>query len=944
MTVTKAVNFLQPAPGAIFPQGATITLQAQADNPNAILSDMEYYDGSTKLGETGFPPYAITWTQPAFGKHWLLAIATDNSGQVEISAPLEITIVGPDCPSASSTNAPASNPGSPPQPSVPATPPLPDVYFGQDVSPYPPFGPNQVARPTSIINSERAATTFLARLPGVATETFESFAPGSVPTQLTFGTNVVSLSGGQAIVQVADPNGTIEGEFPISGSQGLELVGNSGTGFFGLDFTTPQAAFGFYATDIELNGLEVTLFYPDGSTNVLVVPVTLPQGSGGALFYGVIDRQHPFQRVELSRTGTLEDGFLFDNLTIATPEQVLPDFAWPTVSIADAPAIAQQPNTPTAAVFPITLQPAAAQEVSVAYLTLDESAHAGSDYMATNGVIAFAPGQTNADITVQILPGTATQTNRTLQLQLSSPTNAVLGRCTASAVIVRSVISLLSVNLTTPEDHTVFCPGTDIPIIATAQTSLPVDHIEFYAGTTLIGETNTNPSGIIWNRTNVITGDYVLTAKVFDTAGNTAVSAPVRIAVSGVCGDVAIVRNFPDPEIDALKADLFEIGLSAQVFDREGLSFEMLAPFQTIIWDDLGSQTPGLSDSMVNVLQRTQTNGAALYLIGEQLAASGANLSPGARTIWTQLAHIAEATNSNCAGLVQVQSSVIVNPILTGRFGTVTDFSVGSVPDSGKATGTDAEVFGQCGNIDVLIGYPGLEAVDQGQPRVFTQNVRVATGSDGASLAQRKALFQNVLCWLHHCECTLFDVGLQASGPVGPLELGAEVDYNLLISQTGECEATGAVVTDTLPAGVQFVRAVSEQGICTFDPVQNAVICDLGHLAQASITQVTVVGTAQLPGTWTNSASVHINAEVRTNNNFAQVITVVQGTTGKLSIGPAAAGQLQLTLSTSNTGVYTIQTATDLRNWSTWQTNVTGAGWSKLLQPSGMSRFFRLIP
>jgi uncharacterized repeat protein (TIGR01451 family) len=272
----------------------------------------------------------------------------------------------------------------------------------------------------------------------------------------------------------------------------------------------------------------------------------------------------------------------------------------------------------------------------------------------------------------------------------------------------------------------------------------------------------------------------------------------------------------------------------------------------------------------------------------------------------------------------------------------VDDFSVDSISDSGQLAGTDAEVFGRCGNVDVLIGYPGFEAIDTGQPRVFSQNVRVSTGTDPVSLAERKALFENVMCWLHHCECSTFDVSLEASGSADSLPAGAEIDYTFLIRHNGECEATGTVMTDWLPPGIGFVRANSEQGSCVYDPTRNAVICTLGHLAKASTTQITVVATAQLPGTWTNLASVRINGtEVTTNNNSAQWITIVQGTSAGLSLLPQSTGSLQLVLNPAAPGPYLIQRSPDLRSWVNWRTNLVAFPWSESVRADGATAFFR---
>jgi hypothetical protein len=187
-------------------------------------------------------------------------------------------------------------------------------------------------------NSLAASARFLARLTGVATESFESFAPGSSPTSLTFGATTATCSGYRFIREVTDPTTTIDGDFPTEGIRFLLLYPGdnptAGSVYFTITFSAPQAAFGFFATDIEANSFQVVLVHGDGSRQTNAVPVTLPQGSGGVCYFGVIDEAQPFVAVEFRNIGTQPDGFGFDQLTIGTPEQVLPELQiWPAVEL-----------------------------------------------------------------------------------------------------------------------------------------------------------------------------------------------------------------------------------------------------------------------------------------------------------------------------------------------------------------------------------------------------------------------------------------------------------------------------------------------------------------------------------------------------------------------------------------------------------------------------------
>ena len=200
----------------------------------------------------------------------------------------------------------------------------PVVYFGEDLNPSQQINeqPDNPARLTNYPSSTLAANRFRSRLTGVATENFESFTPGSSPTTVTFGSDTATLSGSSAIYDV--PTNTFSGTYPTSGNTFLQLVSLS-PGFFAIDFSTAQAAFGLFATDIEVAQLQIILVTEAGTRTTLTLASTLPQASGGMTFFGIIDTQSPFIRVEFSRVGNQEDGFGFDDMTIGRAEQVHPE-------------------------------------------------------------------------------------------------------------------------------------------------------------------------------------------------------------------------------------------------------------------------------------------------------------------------------------------------------------------------------------------------------------------------------------------------------------------------------------------------------------------------------------------------------------------------------------------------------------------------------------------
>lgn len=76
--------------------------------------------------------------------------------------------------------------------------------------------------------------------------------------------------------------------------------------------------------------------------------------------------------------------------------------------------------------FTLTLNAAVTQPVTVHFATADGTARAGVDYVAQSGTVTFAPGQTQAAITVTVLADPNADKDLDFYLDLSDPLNAVL--------------------------------------------------------------------------------------------------------------------------------------------------------------------------------------------------------------------------------------------------------------------------------------------------------------------------------------------------------------------------------------------------------------------------------------------------------------------------------------------------------------------------------------
>ncbi len=84
-----------PANNASFTAPADITLTAAASDTDGTVTNVEFYNGSTKIGENSTAPYNFTWTNVPVGTYALTAKAFDNSGASSVSGSVSVIVNAP---------------------------------------------------------------------------------------------------------------------------------------------------------------------------------------------------------------------------------------------------------------------------------------------------------------------------------------------------------------------------------------------------------------------------------------------------------------------------------------------------------------------------------------------------------------------------------------------------------------------------------------------------------------------------------------------------------------------------------------------------------------------------------------------------------------------------------------------------------------------------------
>ena len=144
-----------------------------------------------------------------------------------------------------------------------------------------------------------------------------------------------------------------------------------------------------------------------------------------------------------------------------------------SATVAGPPAIAISDATVQEAegavlVFTATLSHASSRTVTVDYATQDGTAQAGSDYTAASGTLTFNAGDTSQTVQVTVLTDSEDESQETLTLTLSNPSQATLDDATGTGAIENGESSS-----GTQEDPPAETPAV---LLTASFANVPADH------------------------------------------------------------------------------------------------------------------------------------------------------------------------------------------------------------------------------------------------------------------------------------------------------------------------------------------------------------------------------------------------------------------------------------------------------------------------------------
>ena len=164
------------------------------------------------------------------------------------------------------------------------------------------------------------------------------------------------------------------------------------------------------------------------------------------------------------------------------------------------------------------------------------------------------------------------------------------------------------------------------------------------------------------------------------------------------------------------------------------------------------------------------------------------------------------------------------------------------------------------------------------------------------------------------------DLSLLQSDSADPSPAGSQLVYTIRVTNNSSALATGVLVTDTMPAAINFVSVSSTRGSCARSG--NIVTCRIPSLAGGTSGTITLIVKPTAPGSITNTANVAANEPDpnASNNSSIESTTITASSDLKVTVTDSkatiAAGQKDTyTIKVTNAGPSNVTGATVVDNF-----------------------------
>ena len=270
---------------------------------------------------------------------------------------------------------------------------------------------------------------------GTTSRTFDVGVTGDTDEE-TNETVVAILSNAvNATISTATGTGTIVNDDGVTVSIDSPSVAEGDSGTATLTFTVTLSA---------ASGQQVTVAYADAGTGTATSGTDYTAITGGTLTFAAGTTSQTF---DVSVTGDTDEepnetvvttlsSAANATISTATGTGTITDDDRPTLSI-DSPSVTEGNSGSTTLTFTATLSAASGQQVTVDWAEgTGGTATSGTDYTAiTGGTLTFAAGTTSQTFDVSVTGDTLDESNETVVVTLSSPTNATISTASGTGTI-----------------------------------------------------------------------------------------------------------------------------------------------------------------------------------------------------------------------------------------------------------------------------------------------------------------------------------------------------------------------------------------------------------------------------------------------------------------------------------------------------------------------------
>jgi hypothetical protein len=476
-----SIGLIAPASGSNFTAPATINLEATASGGDGTFSKVEFYNGTTKLGEDLAAPYTFNWTNVAAGTYSLTAKVFHNMGDNATSSAVTITVNEPiNQPPTISLTAPVNGASLP----APATVTL-----------------------TAVASDADGSITKVEFYNGASKIGEDITAPYQYEWS-SVGAGNYSLT-----AKAIDNRGGISTSTAVSITI-LNPVNQLPT----VSLNTPIVTYGPTNADPVTIFIQATASDADGfiakvelyQNGMLVGVATTPPYH----FFAVIMNSGPYTFTARA----------YDNLGVSSEMSV-------SVLVQRAPrVILNSPANGTTFTAPATVNLSATVDQGDAPISKVEF-YNGTTKIGEDLTTPYTFNWTN------VAAGTYKITAR-----VSDEWGTSTFSPEVTFTVNEAINQPPTVTLTTPANGTSFTAPASISLTATASdVDGTISKVEFYNGTTKLGEDLTAPFEFTWN--GVTAGSYILSAKAIDNLGAISSSANASITVNAPQSLVFVSKN-----------------------------------------------------------------------------------------------------------------------------------------------------------------------------------------------------------------------------------------------------------------------------------------------------------------------------------------------------------------------------------------------------------------